>query len=100
MTRGYVSDVDGDDTVMELPDCTISFDANRLSREQAVTLGELGTVTEPWALHDAKENKSFDHTQMGDITFHLTLEQAVMALMSVGIMDNGMIENGPDKETE
>jgi len=97
MTRGYVSDVDGDDTVMELPDCTISFDANRLSREQAVTLGELGTVTEPWALHDAKENKSFDHTQMGDITFHLTLEQAVMALMRLGVMEPDVMDEEPDE---
>jgi hypothetical protein len=97
MTQGYVSDVDGDDTVMELPDCTISFDANRLSREQAITLGELGTVSEPWALHEAKQSKSFDHTQMGNITFHLTLEQAVMALMSVGIMDNEMIDNDADE---
>lgn len=97
MTRGYVSDVDGDDTVMQQPDCTITLDSNRLSREQAVTLGELGTVSEPWALHEAKESKSFDHTQMGNITFHLTLEQAVMALMSVGIMDNEMIDG---EETE
>jgi len=97
MTQGYVSDVDGDDTVMQQPDCTITLDSNRLSREQAITLGELGTVSEPWALHEAKQGKSFDHTQMGDITFHLTLEQAVMALMSVGIMDNDMVDNDADE---
>jgi hypothetical protein len=97
MTQGYVSDVDGDDTVMEHPDCTIDFNSSRLSREQAITLGELGTVSEPWALHEAKQSKSFDHTQMGNITFHLTLEQAVMALMSVGIMDNEMIDNDADE---
>lgn len=97
MTRGYISDVDGDDTVMEHPDCTITFDSNRLSREQAVTLGELGTVSEPWALHEAKQSKSFDHTEMGNITFHLTLEQAVMALMSVGIMDNDVIDDDADE---
>jgi len=97
MTQGYVSDVDGDDTVMTQPDCTVEFDVNRLSREQAIELGQAGSVADPWALAEATQDKSFKYDEMGTIKFHLTLEQAVMALMSIGVMDADMGDDEPDE---
>ena len=95
MTKGYASDVNGDETVMDSPDCIVTFDVDRLSREQAITLGRAGEVQEPWALQSAQESKSFDHTEIGTIEFHIPFEKAVMMLMGVGV-----IEDGPTDEAE
>jgi len=93
MTEGYVSDVNGDETVMDSPDCVVSIDTNRISREQAITLANEGEAEKEWAVKKAISSKSFDHTKIGTIEFHIPLEKAVMMLVGAGVIDTTEVDD-------
>lgn len=88
MTYGYASDVPGDDTVMEYPVAELRVDSSQLTREQALTLGEIGDVEDEHAYATIRQNSTVDHSDMGMIEFHMSFEKAVQMLMAVGIIEN------------
>jgi len=88
MTYGYASDVPGDDTVMEYPVGELRIDSSQLTREQALTLGEIGDVEDEHAYATVRQNSTVNHSDMGMIKFHMSFENAVQMLMSVGIINN------------
>ena len=95
MTHGYASDVNGDDTVMDNPHCTVSFDSAMLNREQAVTLARMGDPSDQLAVNDAEADPSFDHSEIGDIQFHIPFETAVQMLQLVNVIqtDDAVVED-------
>lgn len=88
MTEGYVSDVSGDETVMDSPDATVRIDIADLPPEQAFAIAQEAGETQ---LTDAQRGKLADgqrlSTDYSDVTFHLPLGYALTALASVNAID-------------
>lgn len=90
MTEGYVTDVNGDDTVMDEPHATIEVDAQHLDRQQAITLAQEGEIDESQeyalgALVAGNDDVTPEH--LGTITFHLHSRAALVALVGAGVLE-------------
>jgi hypothetical protein len=87
MAQGYVSDRDGDDTVMDDPDVTVSFRLDNLPPAQAFTLAQRGACD----LTDEQLGK-LARGEDADIAhqyaeFHLPLQAGLVALTNLDVLD-------------
>lgn len=89
MTQGYASDADGDETVMETPEVTVSIDPQAVDPETAfVLLQESKEHMDPWVVGKlVQDNEAVD--EMPDIEFHLSADAGIAALASVGVVTLG-----------
>lgn len=87
--EGYVSDVPGDDAVMDEPTVTVSIDLSGLPREQALALlqeTDMGKQ-EPYVLGELLQGNDELQDELLDAEFHLPLGPALTALAHIGVVD-------------
>lgn len=97
MAEGYVSDIDGDDAVMDSPEVTVSIDLSQLPPEQAATLAQTGDLSqqEPYEMGLAMQGN--EDAIMEDIEFHLPLGPALTMLSQFDVID---VPSEPPEEPE
>jgi hypothetical protein len=87
MAQGYVSDRDGDDTVMDEPDVTVSFRLANLPPQQAFMLaqyGECDMTDEQLGQLARGEDADLAHQYA---EFHLPLQAGLVALTNLDVLD-------------
>jgi hypothetical protein len=88
MARGYVSDVNGSDAVMDSPTATVSIDPSEIPPNQALALIREADAGEHNAYDLGELLQGEDSTQeLNDIEFHLTLQQVLVALDHIDVVD-------------
>lgn len=90
MAEGFVSDIDGDDTVMESPEVTISIDLEQLPPEQALAIaGEAGfDQQEAYILGQMLQgDDDYYENDVNDAVFHVPLGPALTILDQMGVVD-------------
>lgn len=91
MTEGTVSDIDGDDTVMDGADVTVSIDLSKLSPEQALAIArEAGLEDQdPYVIGRimSGEVTEEDMEYLADAEFHLPLGPGLTLLAQMGVID-------------
>lgn len=89
MVQGYVSDVPGDDTVMETPTVTVTIDVSSLPVEQALAIiNETDpSEQEQWVLGALMQGNDDVMDELRDVEFHLPLGPALTALDHIGVVD-------------
>jgi hypothetical protein len=98
MAQGYVSDRDGDDTVMERPDVTVTFRLANLPPQQAFMLaqyGECDLTDEQLGKLSRGKQPELDHQY---VEFHLPLQAGLVALTNLDVLDLGEGEEPDDDE--
>jgi len=98
--EGYVSDVPGDDTVMDEPTVTVSIDVSNLPREQALAIVQQADPSqqEPWVLGALMQGDDDVMDDLRDVEFHLPLGPALTALSEIGVVD--LPEEPPNVEQQ
>lgn len=95
MTEGFVSDVDGDDTVMQRPVVTITIDPTQLRPEQALALIQQADRSQQEAYELGLLAKGEDVTDdLDPIEFHVPLDAGLDALNGIDVLQS------PDPDTE
>ena len=88
MTQGYVSDVSGDETVMDYPDATVTISLSDLPPQQALAIAQEAGENE---LSDEQRGRLVDgkrlDTDYCNATFHLPLGHALTALAAVDAVE-------------
>jgi hypothetical protein len=87
MAQGYVSDRDGDDTVMDDPDVAVSFRLDNLPPQQAFMLaqrGECDLTDEQLGKLARGEQPDLEHQY---VEFHLPLQAGLVALTNLDVLD-------------
>lgn len=89
MTKGFVSDVDGDDTVMQSPVVTIAIDPEQLRPEQALALIQQADRGQQDSYYLGKLAKGEDVTdELEPIQFHVPLDAGLDALNGIGVLQS------------
>jgi hypothetical protein len=87
MAQGYVSDRDGDDTVMDDPDVTVSFRLDKLPPAQAFMLAQSGAcdlTDEQLGKLARGEDANITHQY---VEFHLPLQAGLVALTNLDVLN-------------
>jgi hypothetical protein len=99
MTEGYVSDIDGDDTVMDTPTVTVSINIANLPPAQALAIEQEAGDSD---LTDVQRGQLMDgerlDTDYGNVRFHLPLGPALTALASINAVD--VTADAPDDPSD
>lgn len=98
MSNGFVSDVDGDDTVMDEPHVTVSIDLKQLPPEQAFLIAKEAGLEQQEDYTVGQLAKGNDRiVDLQDAEFHLPIGVALTALDAVGVID---IPNDPNGDED
>lgn len=86
MTDGCVSDIDGDDSVMDSPDVTVSIDLSTLPPEQALQIAQQAGFEQfdPEIVGFLVQGKEIHR---GSAEFHLPLGPGLTALSELDVID-------------
>lgn len=91
MTEGTISDIDGDDTVMDGADVTVSIDLSKLPQEQALALArEAGLEDQDEYIIGRLvkgEADEQDMNHLNDAEFHLPLGPGLTLLAQMGVIE-------------
>lgn len=88
MTQGYVSDADGDDTVMEEPHVTVSIDLTQLPPEQAFAIAQEAGFDQQYDYTIGQlAHGDNDADDLQPAEFHLPIGVGLTALAQVGVLD-------------
>lgn len=92
MTQGYASDINGDNTVMDSPEATISIDLTQLPIRQALAIARAAGLDQQedyivGAMVKGDLDDS-DRQYMEEAEFHIPFEAAVTALEELNIINN------------
>lgn len=91
MAEGYVSDVPGDDTVMDEPEVVVRVDVSQLPPEQALAITQQNDFADQspdkdWVI-GALMNGEDVTENLNPVEFHLPISAALTALSSIGVVD-------------
>ena len=94
MTEGYVSDIIGDDTVMDEPEATLSIDISQLEPAQALQIARAAGLDQQDDLTVGQlvQGKEIDDDYIQDAEFHIPIEAAVTALEELQIIGSNTAE--------
>lgn len=91
MAKGTVSDIDGDDTVMDGPDATVSIDLSKLPPQQALAIARKAGIEaqDPYVVGKLMQGEvnetDMDHLESAE--FHLPLGPALTVLSQLGVIE-------------
>jgi hypothetical protein len=94
MTQGYASDINGDDTVMDEPQATISIDLSQLPPAAALSIAQAAGLDHqnPCAVGQWVKGEEADPNYVEDAEFHVPIEAAITALEELDIVENAPTE--------
>jgi hypothetical protein len=88
MTQGYVSDADGDDTVMDSPHVTVSIDLTQLPPAQALAIAQAAGFDQQYDYSIGQlAQGDADPDDLQDAEFHLPIGVGLTALAHVGAIE-------------
>lgn len=97
MTQGYVSDADGDDTVMDEPHVTVSIDLTKLPPAQALAVAQAAGFDQQYDYSIGQlAQGDADPDDIQDAEFHLPIGLGLTALSAVGAIE--LPENPEDAD--
>lgn len=88
MSHGYVSDINGDDTVMDSPEATLSIDISQLPPRQALAIAREAGLDqqEDYIVGQMMKGDVALEQDMNDAVFHLPFEAALTALDELDVL--------------
>jgi len=92
MAEGYASDINGDDTVMDTPEATISIDLSQLQPAAALSLAQAAGLDQQRDETVGCLVKGNEPEHIEDARFHIPIEAAITALDELDVMTAPPVE--------
>lgn len=93
MTQGFASDINGDDTVMDDPQATISIDLTQLPPAAALSIAQAaGLDQQDEFTVGALVKGKMPEKGVSDAEFHIPIEAAITALEELDIVESAPTE--------